>query len=43
MRERVARAGLGDIHLQANLGYDGHESELGVLGFESATLYHTSA
>ena len=41
VRERVARAGLGDIHLQASHGYDGHESELKTLGFESATLYHT--
>jgi Glycosyltransferase WbsX len=39
MRERVARAGLGDIHLQANLGYEGHD--LRNLGFQSATLYHT--
>jgi hypothetical protein len=41
MRERVARSGLGDIHLQTNLGYEGHEAELKALGFESATLYHT--
>jgi hypothetical protein len=41
MRERVAHAGLGDIHLQANLGYEGHERELKALGFESATAYHT--
>jgi glycosyl transferase family WbsX len=41
MRERVARAGLGDLHLQASHGYDGHERELKALGFASATLYHT--
>ena len=41
MRERVVRAGLGDIHFQASLGYEGHEGELKALGFESATLYHT--
>jgi len=41
MRERVVRAGLGDIHFQASLGYERHERELKALGFESATLYHT--
>ena len=41
MRERVARAGLGDLHIQASHGYDGHEGELRALGFDSATLYHT--
>jgi hypothetical protein len=43
MRERVARAGLGDLHLQASHGdgYVGHESELKALGFDSATYYHT--
>ena len=41
MRERVARAGLGDLHLQASHVYEGHETELKALGFESATLYHT--
>lgn len=41
MRERVARAGLGDLHLQANHGYDSNESQLKALGFESATSYHT--
>ena len=35
-----SRRARGDIHLQANLGYDGHEGELGALGFESATLDH---
>jgi hypothetical protein len=41
MRERVARAGLGDLHLQASHVYGGHEAELRALGFDSATLYHT--
>jgi len=42
MRERVARAGLGDLHLQASHVYGGHEAELKSLGFDSATLYHTA-
>ena len=41
LRERVARAGLGDLHLQASHVYGGHEDELKSLGFDSATLYHT--
>ena len=43
MRERVARAGLGDLHLQASHqgGYAGHEGKLKTLGFDSATYYHT--
>lgn len=41
MRERVARAGLGNLHLQASHVYGGHEAELKSLGFDSATLYHT--
>ena len=43
MRDRVARAGLGDLHLQASHGdgYAGHEAELQALGFDSATYYHT--
>jgi hypothetical protein len=41
VRERVARAGLGDLHLQASHVYGGHEAELRSLGFDSATLYHT--
>ena len=43
MREHVARAGLGDLHLQASHGdgYVGHEGELKTLGFDSATYYHT--
>ena len=42
MRERVARAGLGDLHIQASHVYGGHEAELKALGFDSATLYHTA-
>ncbi len=41
MRQRVARAGLGDLHLQASHVYAGHEAELKSLGIDSATLYHT--
>jgi hypothetical protein len=41
MRERVARAGLGELHLQASHVYGGHEHQLKSLGFDSATLYHT--
>jgi hypothetical protein len=41
MRERVAKAGLGDLHLQASHVYGGHEGELRSLGIDSATLYHT--
>ena len=41
MRERVARAGSGGLHLQASHGYEGHEGELRALGFNSATYYHT--
>jgi hypothetical protein len=41
MRERVARAGLGDLHLQASHVYGGHENELKALGFDSSTYYHT--
>lgn len=43
MRERVAKAGLGDLHLQASQLYRGHEAELKSLGFDSATSYHTFA
>lgn len=42
MRERVAKAGLGELHLQASHVYAGHERELRSLGFNSATLYHTA-
>ncbi len=41
VRERVARAGLGDLHLQASHVYGGHQAELKSLGFDSATIYHT--
>jgi hypothetical protein len=41
MRARVARAGLGELHIQASHGYGGHEAELKALGYDSATLYHT--
>lgn len=43
MRERVVAAGLGGLHLQASngAGFEGHESALRGLGFDSATHYHT--
>jgi hypothetical protein len=41
MRERTARAGLGELHIQASGEYEGLEGELKHLGFDSATLYHT--
>ncbi len=41
MRERVARAGLGDIHFQTMVGYGGKGFEVKKLGFESATHYHS--
>jgi hypothetical protein len=41
MRQRVAKAGVGDLHLQASHVYGGHEAELRNLGIDSATLYHT--
>lgn len=41
MRERVARAGLGDLHIQASHVYGGREKQLKALGFDSATMYHT--
>jgi len=43
MRQRVAQAGLGDLHIQASATYTytGHEGELKALGFDSATGYHT--
>ena len=43
MRERVAKAGLGGLHLQASQVYRGHEVELKNLGFDSATNYHMFA
>jgi hypothetical protein len=41
MRERVSKAGLGELHIQASHVYGGHEADLKWLGFDSATLYHT--
>ena len=41
MRERVAKAGLGELHLQASHVYKGHEAQLAGLGFDSVTHYHT--
>ena len=41
MRERVQKAGLGDIHFQTTVGYGGHKFEIRKLGFESATQYHS--
>jgi hypothetical protein len=41
MRERVRKAGLGDLHLQASHIYGGSEAKLKSLGFDSATQYHT--
>ena len=42
MRERVAKAGLGDLHLQANHVSVAQAAKLKELGFQSATLYHTA-
>jgi hypothetical protein len=42
MRERVAKAGLGDLHLQANHISVANAAKLKELGFQSATLYHTA-
>lgn len=41
MRNRVARAGLKGLHLQAALVYVPGETPLKSLGFDSATHYHT--
>jgi hypothetical protein len=43
MRNRVARAGLNGMHLQAALVYIPGETPLKSLGFDSATHYHTFA
>ena len=40
MRQRVVQSGLGDIHFQTTVGFDG-KFEVGKLGFESATHYHS--
>ncbi len=40
VRERVAKAGLGDIHLQLNGGFAGREETFHEFGFDSAVPYH---
>jgi hypothetical protein len=42
MRERVAQAGLGDLHLQANSVSAADVAKVKEMGFQSATLYHTA-
>ncbi len=42
MRERVAKAGLGDLHLQANSVSAGTAGKIQELGFQSATLYNSA-
>ena len=42
MRERVAKAGLGEIHLQANAVTPADVARVKELGFQSATLYNTA-
>jgi len=42
MRERVAKAGLGDLHIQASHVYPRNDAALRDLGVDSATLYHTA-
>jgi len=41
MRERVVKAGLGNLHLQASSVTPAVAPKLKELGFQSATLYHT--
>lgn len=41
MRERVSKAGLGELHIQASQVYGGFEPEFKALGVNSATSYHT--
>jgi hypothetical protein len=41
MRERVAKAGLGDLHLQACQFNASDAANVKELGFQSATRYHT--
>ena len=41
MRERVARAGLGDLHIQSNNVHGHLESRFREVGVDSATFYHT--
>ena len=40
MRERVAKSGLGELHLQASGYYNGLDSQLRSLRFDSARHYH---
>jgi hypothetical protein len=40
MRDRVRRAGLGELHLQSNHVHGHMEGELRKLGIDSATYYH---
>jgi hypothetical protein len=41
MRERVAKAGLGELHFQASYMNDAEAARVKELGFQSATLYNT--
>ncbi len=41
MREKVAKAGLGELHLQANNVQVADVAKVKELGFQSATRYHT--
>jgi hypothetical protein len=43
MRAAVAKAGLGELHIQSNNGHGGREGRLRQLGIDSATIYHTMA
>ena len=43
MRNRVSRAGLKGLHIQASQGYKAGETPLTAAGFDSATHYHTFA
>lgn len=42
MREKVAKAGLGDLHLQANAVSPSTVARVKELGFQSATVYQTA-
>ncbi len=42
MRERVAKAGIGDLHLQANSVSPANAAKVKGLGFQTATLYNTA-
>jgi hypothetical protein len=41
MRTAVAKAGLGELHIQSNNGHGGIEGRLRSFGINSATIYHT--